>query len=68
MLQLGRDQDMSKFTNVFHTLYKKLGIKDDEQNLVLKYCDCLQKYIQDKMEFLDITSLETTYRYTIKIE
>jgi hypothetical protein len=36
---------------------------------VLKYHDCLlHRYIQTKMEFLDITSLGTTYRYAIKIE
>jgi hypothetical protein len=29
---------------------------------------CLHKYIQDEMEFLDISSLGTTYRYAVKIE
>ena len=45
-----------------------LGIKDTEENLVLKYHGCLHKYIQDEMEFLDISSLGTAYRYAIKIE
>ena len=57
----GRDQDLPEFTNVFHTLRTKLGIKDSKQHLVLKYHDCLHKYIQDKMECLDISSLSTTY-------
>lgn len=33
----GRDQDMPEFTNIFHILHTKLGIKDTEQHLVLKY-------------------------------
>jgi hypothetical protein len=35
---------------------------------VLKYHDYLHRYIKIEMEFLDITSLGTTYRYIIKIE
>jgi hypothetical protein len=61
MLRQGRDQDVSEFTNVFHTLRTKLGIKDSEKHLVLKYHDCLHKYIQDEMEFLDISSLGCTH-------
>ena len=68
MLGQGRDQDVSEFTNIFHTLPTKLGIKDTEWHLVLTYHDYLQKYIQDEMEFLDISSLSTTYRYVVKIE
>jgi len=56
------------FTNVFHTLITKLGIKDSEKHLFLKYRDCLYRYIQDKMEFLDISSFGTTYQYALKIE
>ena len=37
MLRQGRDQDVPEFTNIFHTLRTKLGIKDSEQHLVLKY-------------------------------
>jgi len=59
---------MPAFTNIFDTLGMKLGIKDFEWHLVLKYCDCLHKYIQDEMECLDISSLGTAYRYTFKIE
>ena len=36
-----RDQAVSKFTNVFHTLHTKLGIKDSERHLALKYYGCL---------------------------
>jgi hypothetical protein len=57
-----------EFTNIFHTLRIKLGIKDSEQHLVLKYHGALHRYIQTKMEFLDILSLGTTYQYFVKIE
>ena len=67
-LRQGRDQDVPKFTNVFHTFCTKLGIKDSEKHLVLKYRGCLHRYIQDEMEFLDISSLGMAYRYTVKIE
>ena len=53
------DQTMPQFTNVFHTFFTKLGIKDSEQHLVLKYCGGLHRYIQAEMEFLDISSLGT---------
>ena len=59
-----RDQDVHELTNLFHTLRTKLGIK----HLVLKYHSCLHRYIQEEMEFLDISSLGTAYRYTAKIE
>jgi hypothetical protein len=32
-----RGQTVSEFTNTFHTLHTKLGIKYSEQHLVLKY-------------------------------
>ena len=60
MLQQQRDQDLHELTNLFHTLRTKLGIKDLEKHLVLKYLGCLHRYIQEKMEFLDISSLGTT--------
>jgi len=64
----GRDQDVSKFTNLFHTLRTKLGIKDTEQHLILKYRGCLHKYIQEEIEFLNISSLGTAYRYAVKVK
>jgi hypothetical protein len=63
-----RDQDVHELTNLFHTLCTKLGIKDSEKHLVLKYHSCLHRYIQEEMEFLDISSLGATYWYTAKIE
>jgi hypothetical protein len=57
-----------KFTNTFHTLHTKLGIKDSEQHLVLKYRGALHRYIQTEMDFLDISSLDVAYRYAVKIE
>ena len=44
-LYQGQDQDVPEFTNIFHTLRTKLGIKGSELHLVLKYCGCLHKYI-----------------------
>jgi hypothetical protein len=59
---------MSEFTNTFHTLCTKMGIKDSEQHLVLKYRGALHRYIQTKMDFLNISSLGDSYRYVVKIE
>ena len=42
---------MHKLTNLFHTMRTKLGIKDSERHLVLKYRDYLHKHIQEEMEF-----------------
>jgi hypothetical protein len=63
-----RDQAVPDFTNIFHTLCTKMGIKHSERHMVIKYCGALHRYIQTEMEFLDITSLGRTYRYAIKIE
>jgi hypothetical protein len=57
-----------EFTNIFHTLHTKLGIKDSKRHLVPKYRGGLHRYIQDEMEFLDISSLGVAYRYAVKIE
>ena len=54
------DQDVHERT--------KLGIKDSKKHLVLKYQSCLHIYIQEEMEFLDISLLGTTYQYAAKIE
>ena len=59
---------MPKFTNIFHTLCTKLGIKYSERHLVLKYSGALHRYIQTEMDFLDISSLNATYRYAVKIK
>jgi hypothetical protein len=67
-LQQERDQAVPEFTNIFHTLCTKLGIKDSKRHLVLKYCGDLHRYIQVEMEFLDISSLGMAYRYVVKIE
>ena len=52
---------------MFYTLRTKLGIKDSEKHLVLKYRSCLHRYIQEVMDFLDISSLGMAYRYAAKI-
>jgi hypothetical protein len=63
-----RDQTVPEYTNIFHTLHSKLGIQDSERHLVLKYCSGLHRYIQTKMDFLDISSLGVAYHYVVKIE
>ena len=40
-----RDQTVSDYTNIFHTLHSNLGIKDSKWNLVLKYRSGLHRYI-----------------------
>jgi hypothetical protein len=67
-LRQERDQAVPEFTNIFHTLRTKMGIKDSEKNMVLKYCGALHRYIQTEMEFLDISSLDTDYQHVVKIE
>ena len=52
-LRQQRDQDVHELKKLFHTLCTKLGIKDLEKHLVLKYHGCLHRYIQEEMEFLD---------------
>jgi len=52
----------------FHTLRTKLGIKDTEQHLILKYRGCLHKYIKKETKFLNISSLGTAYRYAVKVK
>ena len=59
---------MSEYTNNFHTLRTKLGIKDSERHLILKYHSGLHRYIQTEMDFLDISSPGSAYRYAVKIE
>jgi hypothetical protein len=50
-LRQERGQAVSEFTNTFHTLHTKLGIKDSERHLVLKYHGALHRYIQTEMDF-----------------
>ena len=61
------DQDVSEFTNIFHTLRTKLGIKV-LSGIWYSYRSCLRKYIQDEMDFLDIFSVGVAYQYVVKIE
>ena len=53
---------------MFHTMCRNLGIKYLEKHLVLMYLSFLHRYIQEEMEFLDISSLGMAYRYAAKIE
>jgi hypothetical protein len=52
----------------YYPVGTKLGIKDSERHLVLKYRGALHRYIQTEMGFLDISSLNAAYRYAVKIE
>jgi hypothetical protein len=67
-LRQERDQAMSDFTNIFHTLHTKMSIKDSKKHLVLKYRTTLHRYIQTEMEFLYISFSGAAYRYVIKIK
>jgi hypothetical protein len=67
-LRQERGQVVPEFTNTFHALSIKLGIKDSKRHLVLKYHGVLHGYIQTEMDFLDISSLGVAYRYVVKIE
>jgi hypothetical protein len=67
-LRQKRDQTVAEYTNIFHTLRSKLGIKDSGWHLVLKYCNGLHRYIQTQMDLLEISSLGVSYRYAFIIE
>jgi hypothetical protein len=67
-LRQERDQTIPYFTKNFHSLRTKLGIKDSERHLMLKYHGFFHRYIQTKMEFLDIASSGATYGYAVKIK
>jgi hypothetical protein len=56
-----RGQEVLEFTNTFHTLSTKLGIKESERYLVLKYREAPHRYIQMEMNFLNISSLGAAY-------
>jgi hypothetical protein len=67
-LRKQKRQTVLDFTNTFHTLHIKLGIKDSKWYLVLKHHGALHRYIQTEMDFLNISSLGDTYKYAVKIE
>jgi hypothetical protein len=67
-LRQEKSQTVLEFTNTFHTLHTKLGIKESERHLVLKHRGALHRYIQTEMDFLNISSLGVAYRYAVKIE
>ena len=59
---------MQYYTNTFHALSAKHGIEDLEKHQILKYRSGLHRYIQTKMEFLNIETLAAAYKYATKIE
>ena len=68
ILHQERDQVVLEYTKKFHTLHTNLGIKDFERHLILKFHSGLHRYIRTEMDFLNISSLGSTYRYAVKIE
>ena len=46
----------------------RLGIKEEEKLLVLKYISDLSSYIQKEMEFLTVSMVVDTFHYAIRIE
>jgi hypothetical protein len=50
-LRQERDQTVPDFTNIFHTLHTKLGIKDSERTSGAQIPHCLHRYIQTKWSF-----------------
>lgn len=62
------DQVVLYFTNLFHTLATKLGIKDSKWHMLLKYHVFLHIYIKKEVDFMDISFLVTTYHNVVKIE
>jgi hypothetical protein len=67
-LRKERGQTVIDFKKTIHTLRTKLGIKDSKRHRILKYHEALHRYIQTKMDFLDISSLGSSYQYVVKIE
>jgi hypothetical protein len=49
----------TEYTNIFHTLCIKLGIKDSEGHLVLKYHNGLHRYIETEWSSLKSLHWET---------
>lgn len=68
LLRQKKDQTVQEYTNMFHALAAKLGIKDCEKHRVLKYQSGLHRYFQTEMEFLNIETLPSAYKFATKIE
>jgi hypothetical protein len=63
-----REGTSSSIVHQYLPLRTKMGIKDSERHLVMKYRGALHRYIQAETDFLDISSLSSAYRYVVKIE
>ena len=46
----------------------RLGVREEEKLLVLKYINNLALYIQQEMEFLTTGTLADVFHYAIKLE
>ena len=68
LLQQNKDQSIQRYTNIFHALSTKLGIKDSKKHRVMKYKSGLHRYIQTEMDFLNIETLSSAFKYASKIE
>ena len=47
---------------------ERLGIKEEEKLLVMKYVKGLSPYIQQEMEFLTVNMLVDAFHYVSKLE
>ena len=68
LVRQNRDQSVENYTNTLHTLTSKLGIEYSKKHRILKYHSGLHRYIQNEMELLNIGTLQTTFKYGVKIE
>ena len=46
----------------------RLGVQEEEKLFVLKYVNGLSQYIQQEMEFLNVSTLTDAFHYTVKLE
>ena len=61
-----KDQTVQDYINALHILWTKLGIKDSDKHIVLKYIAGYIGSTQHK-QLLDTFSLQAAYCYAIKI-
>ena len=67
LLRQKKEQLVQEYTNIFHAFSAKLGIKDSKKHVVLKYKSGLHRYIQTKMDFLNIETLSSAFKYASKL-
>ena len=58
-----KDKTVQIYTNEFHQLMARLGVREEQKLLVLKYINNLAPYIQQEMEFLTIGTIVDAFNY-----